>query len=535
MRNLQNNWLKHFVLLNLLFYTYAIERIRDCDRQDFGFGSVVCACNATFCDEIGELKRLPNDQYAVYTSSKDGLRFNLELFYFGENGTTEERIPTCRLERNTTFQTLFGFGGAFTDSAGININSLSAGAKDKLLRAYFSGSGVEYTFGRVPIGGADFSTRSYTYDDVQEDDFTLKYFRLAPEDFQDKISIIHDAQRVSSREIKLIATPWTAPAWMKEPEKVRKGGRGKLKGKPGGPYYQAWAKYIVRFFNEYERRNLTFWGMTAQNEPFFSKMATTAHIKSDSMEFTADTLRQFIAKDLGPAMWDHGYGNVRIMAFDDVLLFLPFYRDELLVNNEDEDFISGIAFHWYTNMFTHPKILDETRRFYPKKFLLSTEASEGAWTNLRDEKVKLGSWERGENYGHDIIQDLLHGVSGWVDWNLALDFNGGPNHAENWADSPIIVDPHSDIFYKQPMFYVIGHFSKFLPPDSVVLRLLCTCEDSQLDMLSASNTEKYTTIIILNRSNDIKRAILLDEDNRPIEAIIPPRSIQTYVWWHGLD
>lgn len=81
--------------------------------------------------------------------------------------------------------------------------------------------------------------------------------------------------------------------------------------------------------------------------------------------------------------------------------------------------------------------------------------------------VFVGRWERAESYANDILDDLRHSVSGWVDWNLCLDLIGGPNWAKNFVDSPVIVDKAKQTFYKQPMYYAMGHFTKFIPRGSV--------------------------------------------------------------------
>uniref|UniRef100_A0A8D2MZU9 Glucosylceramidase n=1 Tax=Zonotrichia albicollis TaxID=44394 RepID=A0A8D2MZU9_ZONAL len=72
--------------------------------------------------------------------------------------------------------------------------------------------------------------------------------------------------------------------------------------------------------------------------------------------------------------------------------------------------------------------------------------------------VSLGCWERGDHYSYSILTVMNHFVSGWTDWNLALDLGGGPNWVKNFVDSPVIVDGSKDVFYKQPMFYHMGHF-----------------------------------------------------------------------------
>ncbi|CAN8029207.1 unnamed protein product, partial [Ixodes persulcatus] len=130
----------------------------------------------------------------------------------------------------------------------------------------------------------------------------------------------------------------------------------------------------------------------------------------------------------------------------------------VLGDPEAAKFVQGVAVHWYANDYMGPWVLDKTHNNFPDKFILATEACEG-WRSSDVEKVILGSWNRAENYAHDILEDLLHWATGWVDWNLALDLSGGPNWANNFVDSPIIVNATGREFYKQPMYYALAHFS----------------------------------------------------------------------------
>lgn len=100
--------------------------------------------------------------------------------------------------------------------------------------------------------------------------------------------------------------------------------------------------------------------------------------------------------------------------------------------------------------------------------------STGAGVKLADFKV---AWQRAHNYTKDIINDLKSFAAGWTEWNLILDTNGGPNWAKNFVDAPILVDEKGgQEFYKQPMYYILGHFSKFLTPDSQRLRFAAKSE-----------------------------------------------------------
>ncbi|KAH7962696.1 hypothetical protein HPB52_017539 [Rhipicephalus sanguineus] len=108
------------------------------------------------------------------------------------------------------------------------------------------------------------------------------------------------------------------------------------------------------------------------------------------------------------------------------------------------------------NRLIGPWVLDKVHKSYPDKFILPSEACTGY--SMKERGVKLGNWERAEEYASDILQDLNHWASGWTDWNLALDTGGGPTWVKNFVDSPIIVNATAEEFYKQPMYYALGHF-----------------------------------------------------------------------------
>ena len=226
------------------------------------------------------------------------------------------------------------------------------------------------------------------------------------------------------------------------------------------------------------------------------------------MAFSPELQRDFIKLDLGPKLAASGYGpdKLKIMIMDDQRMLLPEWANIVLSDADASQYVSGIGFHWYTNALAPPELLDLTHQAHPDKFILSTEACEGS-SPLEPQKVVLGSWQRAENYAKDIIEDLLHWTNGWVDWNLAVDTNGGPNWASNFVDSPIIVNASANEFYKQPMFYALGQFSKFLAPGSKRIRLdLTTVGGDHLNCfrnviaVGFVAPDDATVIVILNSS-----------------------------------
>ncbi|XP_059139427.1 lysosomal acid glucosylceramidase-like [Physella acuta] len=481
---------------------------------------MVCVCNSTYCDTAPSAEKVPKGQFLVITTSQSGLRFQKQIL---QSSSVPKTNVTYSIKLNVTRQTILGFGGAFTDAAGINIAALPDAAQELLINSYYSNNGLEYTIGRVPMASCDFSTHPYSYDDVPGD-LNLTKFSLAPEDIKYKIPYIQKAIKAAPVPIKLFASPWSAPAWMKTNNNMT--GKGSLIGQPGGPYYKAWANYFVKFLQEYEKNSIQFWGITAQNEP---SDGLEFKFPFQAMGFTPEQQRDFIKMDLGPALHSAGYGNISLMILDDVRIFIITWAKIVLSDPEASRYISGVATHWYLDAVLPYSLLTDAHNLFPDKFLFATEACEGSmpW----QVKVDLGAWDRAASYAHDIISDLNNWVTGWTDWNLALDMQGGPNWVANNVDSPIIVNSAKKEFYKQPMFYILGHFSKYIVPGSVWLGTKPMKENPLIEITSFLRPDKSLAVTVLNLGFDAVNLDLTDGISGFMPISVPGHSIQTVIWW----
>ncbi|NXH28702.1 GLCM Glucosylceramidase, partial [Myiagra hebetior] len=157
---------------------------RPCIPKDFGHGSLVCVCNATYCDTLDPLVLPAPGSYVKYESSKAGKRLERSEGRFQRSLHSPGLLLTLNI--SALYQHVKGFGGSLSDAAAMNILKLSRSAQDNLLRSYFSESGIEYNLIRVPMACSDFSVRPYSYDDVP-DDYELKHFRLVDEDVKMKV------------------------------------------------------------------------------------------------------------------------------------------------------------------------------------------------------------------------------------------------------------------------------------------------------------------------------------------------------------
>uniref|UniRef100_A0A670Z7N8 Glucosylceramidase n=1 Tax=Pseudonaja textilis TaxID=8673 RepID=A0A670Z7N8_PSETE len=351
---------------------------------------MVCVCNATYCDTVDPVSLPDVGYYVKYTTSRDGQR--LERSEGKTGGIFYTYNPSVH------HQYIKGFGGSLTDSAAINILKLSYAAQNQLLRSYFSEKGSEYNLLRWPIGCSDFSTRPYSYGDHCVDDFELKCFELAPEDTKIRIPLLHRIMALTKRPLSLVGSPWTSPAWLRVNNRVY--GKSKIKGNPGDRYHKAWARYFIRFLDEYAQNNITFWALSSQNEPITALFVSRSDFPCNY--FSPQHQRDFIIQDLGPALVAGGYTDIRLMILDDLRCHLPNWADQVIGNSTAAAYVSGIGIHWYLDSVIPAALtLDVTHHLYPDFFLLYTEACNGFldW----DVKVALGSWERGTHYSKNIL------------------------------------------------------------------------------------------------------------------------------------
>ncbi|CAG2167797.1 unnamed protein product [Oppiella nova] len=226
------------------------------NRRHIDNSDTVCVCNSTYCDDFPPIVRPKVGYLLVYESNKNGDRFKQTSLQFkplsGKNNCLEkckENEITISVDTNHEYQKIYGFGNAFTDSAGYMLSSVDPSLATAIINSYFSDNGIEFSFGRVPTSGADYSLRPYTYDDTYND-FTLENFSLQKEDFEWKIPYIKQAQSVCPHTLKLIGSNWSPPVWMKQIEEFI--AFSELKGDVGGQYYQILANYLLKFLEAYK-------------------------------------------------------------------------------------------------------------------------------------------------------------------------------------------------------------------------------------------------------------------------------------------
>ena len=276
------------------------------------------------------------------------------------------------IDRSKKYQEFSGFGGAFTEATALNWKKLSAEKQAEVIKLYFASAeegGLGYTLGRVPINSCDFSPASYTFDDVVGD-VELEHFdsSVAHDVENGMVPMIKAAQaatKARGERLKLLASPWTPPAWMKVPVN---GVQSMLaSAKPNGllPSMQRpWAKYFAKWIAAYQSHGVDVWGVTVQNEP-------EATAGWEAMLWTPDFMASFVRDHLGPVLAEE-QPDVVILGFDHNKDHVVEWAEGLYKDPEAAKYFAGIAVHWYGGLNTDK--LEATHKMQPDKFILATEA-----------------------------------------------------------------------------------------------------------------------------------------------------------------
>jgi len=417
----------------------------------------------------------------------------------------DEHVPTIILDPAKTFQTLVGIGGALTDASAETFAKLPPGKQQEILTAFFDREkGNGYSLCRTNIHSCDFSSASYTYAETPGDT-ALAHFTIA-HDLKYKIPFIKAALAIAGPELRLFASPWSPPAWMKTNNDMLHG--GKLRPE----YGWTWASYFVRFVEEFEKAGVPIWGLTVQNEP----MAVQPW---ESCIFTAAEERDFVKQHLGPVLERSGLSRIKLMIWDHNRGIM--YQRAKVVYDDPaaSKYVWGTGFHWYVgDHFDNVRLVHDA---YPDKELVFTEGTESNF-----DPATVRDWKWGEINGRSLMMDLNNGAAGWVGWNVILDEQGGPNHVGNYCMAPIICDTKSGELTYMNSFYYLGHFSRFIRPGAK--RIICSSNWDDLMATAFLHPDGTVAVVVLNQTDvDIPFHVWID--NRAVTSNSPAHSIETLV------
>ncbi len=400
-------------------------------------------------------------------------------------------------------QVFEGFGGAVTEAAAVSWKRLPQNQQKAFLEACFSEGGLRYTVGRTHMGSCDFALGNYTCKQAATDqafDFSRDDDVLLP--------MILAAQDVAGQPLALLLSSWSPPAFMKTNGDMNHG--GKLLPAFAGQ----WAACMAQYAAHYRDAGCNVRWMSVQNEP--------AAVQTwDSCIYTAKEEGEFAARHLAPALKAVGMDTIDILAWDHNKEALMWRAAETLSVEGAQEAVAGFALHWYTG--DHFEALRLFRELWPSRSLLFTEGC-----------VEYGRFggvsplQKAEMYAHDILGNLNGGISASIDWNLLLDAKGGPNHAGNFCEAPLMLNAQADAFEAKAEYDYIGQFSRYIRPGDTCIG--ASAYAAEIEVTAFARREGGYTVVLLNRTDAGHRVSITSDAENAVNLELPAHTICTVLF-----
>jgi glucosylceramidase len=299
--------------------------------------------------------------------------------------------------------------------------------------------------------------------------------------------------------------------------------------------------FFSKYVEAYKAEGIDIWGFTVENEPLGNGN------NWESMHYTPEEMTNFVKDYLGPKLEKDGH-EVKILGYDQNREHLKHWVDVMFKNEASSKYYDGTAIHWYASTYDYfPEELQYAHNKSPNKHLIQSEACVDAeiprWKDdtwyWKKEATDWGwDWAPEQDkhyhpkyapvnrYARDIIGCLNNWVDGWIDWNMVLDKQGGPNWFKNWCVAPVIVDIENDEVYFTPLYYTLMHFSKYIRPEAKIIGL--ENSDKELMVTAAHNPDGSIAVILFNEGEETKSFDLF-LNNTSKEITINAQAIQTIV------
>ncbi len=418
---------------------------------------------------------------------------------------TTPAVPTITVDEATVFQEIVGFGAAITDaSAWLIQQRLSAAQRDSLLRDLFGPEpGIGLSFARLTIGASDFSRAHYSLDDVPpgQTDPTLARFSIEP-NRRDVLPVVKHALAINP-QLTVMATPWSAPAWMKS-------SGSPIKGTLRRDAYPAFAEYLRRYVEAYEAEGVPIFALSLQNEPHhepddYPGMRLTPAQRAELLEHHVGPLFEQRGVRTRILEWDHNWDEPESPLF-------------VLADSGARQYVSGVAWHCYAGDVSAQTRVRDAR---PDKDVYFTECSGGEWAPNWGDNLK---W---------ITRTLIIGATrGWAKgvllWNLALDENHGP-HLGGCGNcrGVVTIDSATGAVTRNVEYYALAHASRFVPPGA--RRIESTAAIEGLESVAFRNRDGSTVLIVVNTAGT-ERPFTVRASRGVFRFALPAGGVATFRW-----
>lgn len=468
--------------------------------------SLLNSCKTT--SDIPEPNK-PTDTTTVYVKtdvkswltspwqSKYFVRQNIQLNFNANNN----ELSTIAVDSTLRYQTMDGFGFALTGGSATLINHLPAVQRDSLLHELFDTSknhiGISYL--RISIGASDLNSYVFSYDDMSSGntDPLLQSFSLTPDTY-DLIPVLQAIVAINP-SIKILGSPWSAPAWMKDNKKAAGGSLLKEN-------YAVYADYFVKYIQGMKALGINIDAVTVQNEPLNP-------YNNPSMYMSAEDQTDFIKNHLGPKFKANNI-STKIICYDhncDV----PTYPITVLSDADAYKYVDGSAFHLYLGDIS---ALTTVHNKFPDKNVYFTEQWVGGPGNFQEDL----KWH---------LNNLIIGASrNWskniIEWNLASDPNYNP-HTDGGCTTCMGALTIGNTITRNVSYYIIAHASKFVPAGSV--RIASNIID-YLPNVAFLTPSGQKVLIVLNNHSSAELRFNIKFREKYVTTTLSPGAVSTFVW-----
>ena len=412
------------------------------------------------------------------------------------------------VDNTTQYQQMDGFGGSLTDSSAWLIwNKLSASQQTTLMQQLFSASGgIGISFLRQPMGASDFSASgNYSYDDVPagQTDPHLANFSIA-HDTAYIIPLVKQALSINPA-VKVVALPWSPPAWMKASGTMNGGNMNTS-------CFPSLAQYFVDFVQAYQQQGVPIYALSVQNEPLYS----TTGYPSESLPAT--DAATFIATNLGPALNTAGLANVKIFAYEHNWDNTAY--PESVLGSSASEYLAGTSFHCYAG---DPSAQSTVKTAFPAKDIWFTECSGITSTTFAGDLV----W----NAEHLLIGATRNWARSVSLWNLALDQDSGPKNGtcSNCRGVVTIDDSTSPAHVTFNVeYYILGHLGKFVVPGAHRIDSN-TFGAGSIEDVAFQNPDGSIVLLVLNSAGN-SATFTVSFKGQSFQYTLPAGAVATYSW-----
>ncbi|MFF4402613.1 ricin-type beta-trefoil lectin domain protein [Streptomyces sp. NPDC001480] len=435
-----------------------------------------------------------------------GLQAQTPFAFQSGSGGSGENIT---VDENTRYQTFTGGGASFTDTAAWLMNSsgaLSRSTLDATMRKLFSPTdGIGLSFLRNPMGASDLARYGYTYDDVPagQTDPNLNSFSIS-HDIADVVPLTKQALQLNP-SLTVMASPWTAPAWMKDSGSLN---GGWLKSED----YGAYAAYFVKYLQAYRNQGVDVAYVTPQNEP-------TCCSGYPSMSWNASGLQYFLKNELLPKLQSAGL-STKVLAHDwnwDVYdSYAAASVDDATIRNHPN--FGGIAWHGYSDISGVSK-QTSVHNQYPNLDAFGTEHSGGTWVaNQQREDM------------NNIIDYTRNWAKSVTKWSLAVDQNMGPHNGGCGTCTGLVTvhdgDGASGTVDYTVEYYTMGHLTKFVRPGA---QRIASTASTSVPNVAWRNPDGSKALIAYNDSSTAK-TVTIDWGSQHATYSLPGKTSATFTW-----